>query len=89
MCIRDRLYDVIDAAHVDVGHSGCDRMLADTSNKFASIKKEMTLLFLPMYGVCQQKKKRSGLVSTPILHSEVNSRCQIDLTEIDSDTTRW
>lgn len=39
----DELYDVIDAAHVAVGHGGRDRMLAETSKKYANITKEISL----------------------------------------------
>ena len=52
----DELYDIIDAAHIAVGHGGRDRMLAETSKKFANITKEMICLFLSMCMVCQQKK---------------------------------
>ncbi|XP_049886470.1 KRAB-A domain-containing protein 2-like [Pectinophora gossypiella] len=36
-----------------------------------------------MCDVCQQKKtkKKRGLVSKPILHTEMNSRCQVDLID--------
>ena len=79
----DELYDIIDAAHIAVGHGGRDRMLAETSKKFANITKEMICLFLSMCMVCQQKKtkKKKGLVSKPILHTEMNSRCQVDLID--------
>lgn len=79
----DELYDVIDAAHVAVGHGGRDRMLAETSKKYANVTKEMIGLYLSMCDVCQQKKtkKKRGLVSKPILHSEMNSRCQVDLID--------
>lgn len=79
----DEMYDVIDAAHVAVGHGGRDRMLAETSKKFANVTKEMICLFLSMCVVCQQKKtkRKRGLVSKPILHSEMNSRCQVDLID--------
>lgn len=79
----DELYDVIDAAHVAVGHGGRDRMLAETSKKYANITKEMICLYLSMCSVCHEKKtkKKRGLVSKPILHSEMNSRCQVDLID--------
>uniref|UniRef100_A0A1B6DP93 Integrase zinc-binding domain-containing protein n=1 Tax=Clastoptera arizonana TaxID=38151 RepID=A0A1B6DP93_9HEMI len=61
----DELYDVIDAAHGAVGHGGRDRMLAETSKKYANITKEEIQLYLSMCQVCHMKKKkketRSGL----------------------------
>ncbi|XP_074032143.1 KRAB-A domain-containing protein 2-like [Leptinotarsa decemlineata] len=58
-------------------------MLAETSKKYANITKEMISPYLSMCDVCQQKKtkKKRGLVSKPILHSEMNSRCQVDLID--------
>ncbi|KAG8246491.1 hypothetical protein J6590_083896 [Homalodisca vitripennis] len=44
----NELYDVIDAAHGAVGHGGRDRMLAETSKKYANIMKEEIQLYLSM-----------------------------------------
>lgn len=43
----------------------------------------MISLYLSMCDVCHQKKtkKKKGLVSKQILHSEINSRCQVDLID--------
>lgn len=84
----DELYDVIDAAHVAVGHGGRDRMLAETSKKYANITKEMIGLYLSMCSVCHQKKtkKKRGLVSKPILHSEMKSKCQVDLIDFQTQS---
>ncbi|KAK5640305.1 hypothetical protein RI129_011116 [Pyrocoelia pectoralis] len=77
----EELYDVIDAAHRAVGHGGRDRLLAETSLKYANVTKQMINLYLSMCVTCQEKKtkKKRGLVSKPILHSEMNSRCQFSL----------
>lgn len=77
------VYDVIQTAHIAVGHGGRDRMLVETSKKYANITKTMISIFLSMCQVCQEKKtkRKRGLVSKPILHSEINCRCQIDLID--------
>lgn len=41
----DKLYDLIDAAHVAVSHEGQNRILAETSKKYANITKEMIVLY--------------------------------------------
>lgn len=66
-----------------MGHGGRDRMLAVTSKKYANVTKEMICIFLSMCEVRQQKKvkKKKGMVSKPILHTEMNSRCQVDLID--------
>lgn len=40
------LHDVIDTVHIAVGHGGHDRMLSETSKKYANITKEMIGLFI-------------------------------------------
>ena len=44
----EELYDVIDTAHLAVGHGGHDRMLAKTYKNFADVTKEMIHLFSSM-----------------------------------------
>jgi len=43
-------------------------------------------MFLKFCGPCQTKlsSKRKGLVVKPIIHSEMNSRCQVDLIDMQS-----
>lgn len=52
----DELYDVIDAAHVAVGHGGRDRMLAETSKKYANITK--ACIYLCVVSVIKRKQRR-------------------------------
>lgn len=82
----DEIFDAIDAAHRAIGHGGRDRLMSETSKKYANITKEMINLFLSMCECCQMKrtKKKKGLVSKPILHHEMNSRCQVDLIDMQS-----
>jgi hypothetical protein len=79
----DEIFDVTESAHVAIGHGGRDRLKKEVSRKYVNITIEMINIFLSMCETCQQKKskKRKGLVCKPILHSEINSRCQIDLTD--------
>ncbi|XP_039303442.1 KRAB-A domain-containing protein 2-like [Solenopsis invicta] len=82
----EEIYDVIESAHIAVGHGGRDRMKKETSRKYANITNEMINIFLSMCETCQQKrsKRKKGLVSKSILHSEMNSRCQVDLIDMQS-----
>ncbi|XP_039312990.1 KRAB-A domain-containing protein 2-like [Solenopsis invicta] len=82
----EEIYDVIESAHIAVRHGGRDRMKKETSRKYANITNEMINIFLSMCETCQQKrsKRKKGLVSKPILHSEMNSRCQVDLIDMQS-----
>lgn len=80
------IFDTIESAHVAIGHGGRDRLKAETSRKYANITLDMINIFLSMCETCQRKKskKKRGLVSKPILHSEMNSRCQVDLIDMQS-----
>ncbi|KAL4720817.1 hypothetical protein ACJJTC_014988 [Scirpophaga incertulas] len=77
----EEIYDIIDAAHISIGHGGHDRLKNETAKKYANVTKEIINIYLSMCEVCQRKKRR-GLVSKPILHTEMNSRCQVDLIDM-------
>ena len=82
----DEIFDVIESAYVAIGHGGRDRLKKEVSRKCANVTIEMINIFLSMCETCQQKKskKKKGLVCKPILHSEMNSRCQVDLIDMQS-----
>lgn len=79
----ENCYDIIEAAHINTGHGGRDRIISETSKKYANITRELINIYLSMCEVCHKKKvkRKRGLVSKPILHSEMNSRCQVDLVD--------
>ena len=82
----EEIYNVIEAVHLAAGHGGRDRLKMETVRKYANVTTEMINTFISMCETCQQKKtkKNKGLVSKPILHSEMNSHCQVDLTAMQS-----
>jgi hypothetical protein len=76
------------SARVAIGHGGRDRLKKEVSKKYANVTIEMINVFLSMCETCQQRKskKKEGLFCKPILHSEMNSRCQVDLIDMQSQT---
>ncbi|XP_043485342.1 KRAB-A domain-containing protein 2-like [Leptopilina heterotoma] len=82
----EEIFDILEAAHIATGHGGRDRMLSETSKKYANITRETITKFLSMCETCHQKKvkRKRGLVFKPILHKEMNSRCQVDLIDLQS-----
>lgn len=80
----EELFGVIKTAHNACGHGGRDRIEKETGLKYANVTRESICLFLSMCDVCQQKKKKikRGLVSKPIIHKQFNSRCQVDLIDL-------
>lgn len=86
----EEIFDVIEGAHIAIGHGGRDRLRVETGRKYANITTKMINLFLSMCEVCNSKrsKRKRGLVSKPILHNELNSRCQVDLIDMQSQADR-
>ncbi|XP_043475014.1 KRAB-A domain-containing protein 2-like [Leptopilina heterotoma] len=82
----EEVFEILTLAHMGTGHGGRDRMLSETSKKYENITREVVRIFLSMCETCHQKKvkRKRGLVSKPILHKEMNSRCQVDLIDLQS-----
>lgn len=57
-----------------------------SGRKYANITRPMIEKFLGMCEVCAGKKtkRKRGLVTKPILHKQLNSRCQVDLVDMQS-----
>ncbi|XP_064097570.1 KRAB-A domain-containing protein 2-like [Macrobrachium nipponense] len=74
-------------AHIATGHGGRDKMKAHLASKYASITKESLEVFKSYYIVCQEKRKdpkATGVVAKLLLSSDLNSRGQVDLVDMQS-----
>lgn len=80
------MYDVIHLKHVELQHSGRDRMFNELKKRYYNVTREAIALFLTHCPTCQLKKRqaRKGLVVRPIISNELNSRCQVDLIDMQS-----
>lgn len=83
----EEMYEIIESAHKAIGHGGRDRLREELKKKYANITLEIIAIFLAMCDTCQLKKnkKKKGLVTKPIVHFEMNSRCQVDLIDMQSE----
>lgn len=83
----DDLFAILDEAHVAVGHGGRTRMLKECNRKYKNITVEAIMTYLKLCHPCQKKQKtlKKGIVIKPILHSEMNSRCQVDLIDLQTN----
>ncbi|XP_069611030.1 KRAB-A domain-containing protein 2-like [Ranitomeya imitator] len=81
------LFSVIHNAHISTGHRGRTRMLKEVNRKFKNVTTESIVIYLRLCQPCQKKQKitKKGLVVKPILHSEMNYRAQVDLTDMQSN----
>lgn len=81
---KEELFGLIDGAHTSIGHGGRTRMLKELQKKCKNITTEIIMIYLNLCETCQKKSKvpKKGLVVRPILSKEMNSRCQIDLIDM-------
>lgn len=75
----DEIFNILEETHLAVGHGGRSRMLKECSRKYKNITVEAIMTYLKLCQSCQKKQKtlKKGIVIKPILHSEMNSRCQV------------
>lgn len=65
-------------------------MLKELSTRYKNITRHDVELYLQLCEPCQQKQKviKNGIVVKPILSSDFNSRCQVDLIDYQSHPNR-
>ena len=83
---NEELFDILNNTHVSVGHGGRNRMSYEIRKKFSNITRPTIMTYLKLCMPCQknQRLKKKGLVSKPILHSTFNSRTQVNLIDMQS-----
>ncbi|XP_023214332.1 KRAB-A domain-containing protein 2-like, partial [Centruroides sculpturatus] len=82
----EEIFQILHDAHIAIGHGGRNRMEKELSTKYKNITREMIIIYLNLCEICQKKKNvpKKGLVVKPILCNKMNSRCQVDLTDMQS-----
>ena len=62
-------------------------MEAELKNKYCNFTRQVTDLYLALCDQCQLKKKtpKQGLVVRPLLSHYMNSRCQVDMIDMQSE----
>lgn len=85
-CASDELFDILHECHTSIGHGGRDRMVKELCRRFKNITQRDVQTFVNICGPCQQKKSgmKKGLVVKPLISRALNSRCQIDLIDYQS-----
>jgi len=64
---------------------------AELKKKYCSVTRQLIYLYLALCEQCQLKEKtpKRGSVVRPIFSHYVNSRCQVDLTDMHSEPDRY
>lgn len=80
----DELFNIIKESHQSTGHGGRQVTLRLINEKYSNITQEIVTLFIDGCENCQLKKNkvRKGIVVKPIVSNNLNSRCQVDLIDL-------
>ena len=78
------------ASHMAIGHGGRSRMIKELQKKYRNITCEQIMIYLNLCETCQRKSsmKKKGLVIPPMISNKMNSRCQIDLIDMQSQADK-
>ena len=81
-----KFFDIIHETHISNGHGGRNRMMKELKGKYKNITVELIVIYLNLCEPCQKKLSisKKGLVVKLIKSNEFNSRCQIDLIDMQS-----
>ncbi|GFX28338.1 KRAB-A domain-containing protein 2 [Trichonephila clavipes] len=84
---NDELFSVLYETHIRTGHGGRARMLKELQIKYKNIASEAVMLYLNLCKQCQMKHSahKKGIFVEPIISSELNFRCQVDLIDLQSN----
>ena len=79
-------FGILYETHLSIGHGSRDRMIKELNRRYKNIEQNDTKIFLNFWESCQQKLKegRKGLVVKPMILSYMNSRCQVELIDFQS-----
>ena len=84
----DALFDVINTEHLSAGHGARDVSHRKVGELYANVTKQMVQLYVDHCETCLLKKSktRNGLVVKPIISNAANSRCRVDLINMQSQS---
>ena len=80
------IFDVMHDAHLVIGHGEQNRMIKETQTKCQNITAESIMLYVSLCVPCLKKSKvlKKCLVIKSMIFSEMNSRAQVDLIDMQS-----
>ena len=76
-----RMFDVIRDIHMQLGHAGRNKMLAECQRRYYNVHRVAIEIYLKTCKSCELKRARprDKTVTRPILTDDVSRRAQIDL----------
>ena len=85
-CHINEIFDVVHEIHLSNGHGARDIMHHEAKKRYANVTREILQMYCELCEECQLKKNkvRKSLVIKPIVSTALNSRCQVDLIDMQS-----
>ncbi|KAM0724672.1 KRAB-A domain-containing protein 2 [Formica fusca] len=91
-CRIEEMFDIIESAHHKLGHKKEKAMEVELKRKYCNIAREIINAYLNLCQPCALKKKAKGkgvVVKSMVMSDcELNSRCQIDLIDMQTEPDR-
>lgn len=83
----DDVFTILRETHLQIGHGGRNRMMAALKERYMNITAQMVLIFINLCEICQKKAKapKKGVGMRPMVFSEMNYLCQIDLIDMQAN----
>ena len=81
----ENIYEKINSIHLQKGHAGRDKLTKHVKDDYYNITIEAINLYVDMCVECERKKKKKAMkpsVVKPIRSYDINSRCQVDLIDM-------
>ena len=84
---NEHLFEKIQTIHLNHGHGGINKMMQHVNEKYYNITTEAVKLFISHCDECEVRCNRVAsktVVTNPIRSHDLNSRCQVDLIDMQS-----
>lgn len=78
------IFEIIHDHHMKLGHAGRDIMFKEVNGKYDNVTREAIKAYLTLCKECALKKGKAhkSVVVQPIISNDMNSRCQVDLIDM-------
>ena len=84
---NEHLFEKIEKIHIQQGHGGVNKTLQHVKKQYHNITQDAVKLYIEFCETCQKNRSRAkskSVVVKPIRSSHFNSRCQVDLIDMQS-----
>ena len=88
---NEHIFEKIHEIHLNHGHGGVNKMMKHVKEKYENITVEAIKLYISLCDQCERRRdkvSRKSVIVKPIKSTDYNSRCQVDLVDMQSKPIR-